>query len=1587
MSLAPSGSDSDGGPDRVNYATSDGTAVAGSDYTAASGTLHVYPGRSPSDKTFTVQTTEDILAENSEDFTVTISNPTGGGGPTPSLGTTSSVTTTIRDNDALILSPSIPSIDIRLTVDPDSVNESDGETTFTVTATHNDGNTRSEDAEITLSLGGTADSSDYTGPAQASVTIPANSSSGTGTLILTLVDDNVSEGDETIIVGGSFEDLTIGSALITISDNESTYLSIAGPAADVQEGSNATFTVNISKSVASDVTVAWSATAGTAETSDYGTASGSVTFAANSGAGATRTITIPVTNDNLSEGSETFSVELGADTGDEADSVWVKTTASSATATIAESDPITVAISGTSSSVDEGDAVTYTVSISGGVPSADLTVDYATSDGTATAGSDYTAASGTLTFTQASHGDQMVDVQTIEGIIAEPSEDFTFTISNLQGGGSTSLGTSSVTTTIDDDDSTSAPIENRPGSGGDVDVWLTVTPTSVGEDDGTVNFTVTATHDAGTPQTEDVVIALTLGGTADDSDYTAPASASVTIPANQSSGNSTLALTLIDDDLSEGDETIFVGGHLAGTDIASALITINDDDSPYLSIAGPSAEVAEGSNATFTVTLSKSVPAAVTVAWSATAGTAKTSDYGTASGSVTFAANSVAGATQTFTVAVTNDSLSEGSETFSVALGADTGDEAASVWVKTTAASAEATIAESDQITVSISGPSTVDEGDTTTTYTVSLSGGTPTSDLTVSYATANGSAMAGSDYTSASGTLTFTQAAPGSQTFTVQTTGDDIDENDETFTVTISNPSGGGGATSLGTATVSTTINDDDDAPSGITLSVNPTSVDENGSAVEVTVTATLSGGTTLISNTTVTTSIGGTASSSDYSATTLGSISIKAGQSSGSETFTVTPTNDSIVEGDETIVVSGTHSGSLTVGTATFTINDDDNAELSISGPTSNISEGNNASFTVTLSKEVAKEVTVAWSVSPGTASASDYGTASGTVTFSADSAANSTQTFTVAIIDDALSEGTETFSVSLGTANSASATIDASDPITVDISGPSSVDEGDTTTVYTVSLTGGTPTADLTVDYATSDGTATAGSDYTSKSGTLTFTSTAAGAQTFTVVTTEDTVDESGETYTVTISSPSGGGGSTPTLGTATVTTTITDDDGTPSPPSPPSTPSPPNNPINVDPAVLSITGPSGSVDEGFNATFTVTLSKSVATDVTVAWSATTGTAGSSDYSPDSGRVTFPAGSSAGASRTITVAVTNDLLSETSESFTVTLGTITTSSQVSVDASAGSATATIAASDPITVTLSGPSAVNEGDTAAYTVSLSPRGVIPTEGLTVSYATADGTATAGSDYTAASGILTFTATSAGPQTFTVRTTHDSTNEGTGEAFSVAISSPSGGGGPALSLATSSVTTTITDDDTSENPNPTPPQPPPGPTPEPTPTPESTPNPGDTSGTSPELTPTPDPGDTPGSGSGDPLGLGSGDASGQVSETTSVQASGTTPERASGAAPGQASGTTPGQASGAARGQASRTTPGIVSTPSPPTTAETSVLSLSWLSTLPWWLMLLIAVAITVARKRAIYVLRQSPALLGRLWSLLIGVVYGRGG
>ena len=236
---------------------------------------------------------------------------------------------------------------------------------------------------------------------------------------------------------------------------------------------------------------------------------------------------------------------------------------------------------------------------------------------------------------------------------------------------------------------------------------------------------------------------------------------------------------------------------------------------------------------------------------------------------------------------------------------------------------------------------------------------------------------------------------------------------------------------------------------------------------------------------------------------------------------------------------------------------------------------------------------------------------------------------------------------------------------------------------------------------------------------------------------------------------------------------------------------------------DTATLSLSGPNTVLNEGEDASFTVTLSHAVGSQIRVAWSVTPGTATSEDYRRSSGQTTFPAGSEANATQPFNVSIRDDGLSENEESLNVSLGAVSgrISDQVSVDSAASSTTVTISESDPITVVLSGPASVGEGEPANYRVSLSPSGIIPTEDLTVDYTTSDGTAHS-DNYTAASGILTFSSSDAGTQSIAVSTTEDTSHE-EDQTFSFTISNLSGGGGPMPSLGNrSSITTTITDDD-----------------------------------------------------------------------------------------------------------------------------------------------------------------------------------------
>ena len=122
---------------------------------------------------------------------------------------------------------------------------------------------------------------------------------------------------------------------------------------------------------------------------------------------------------------------------------------------------------------------------------------------------------------------------------------------------------------------------------------------------------------------------------------------------------------------------------------------------------------------------------------------------------------------------------------------------------------------------LSVANATASEEDDSTIDFVVTLNPAGE-ANITVDYATANGTASAGSDYTAQSGTLTFT-AGETSQTVTVAIIDDSTEENDETLTLTLSNPSGA--EISDGQATG--TITDSEPAPLTVSFSNVPDSHD----------------------------------------------------------------------------------------------------------------------------------------------------------------------------------------------------------------------------------------------------------------------------------------------------------------------------------------------------------------------------------------------------------------------------------------------------------------------------------------------------------------------------------------------------------------------------------------------------------------------------------------------------------------------------------------------------------------------------------------------------------------------------------------
>jgi hypothetical protein len=447
----------------VTVTVSSGTATAGADYTVTSPVTLSWSDGDAADKNVTITIVNDVQPESSETFQIALSNAVGA-----SLGSPSSATATISDNDAA--QPGT----LRLASAAVSVGEGAGAVTLTVERVN--GTDGAVSVGYATANGSAVAGSDYTA---IGGTLNFAAGQASATIQVPVADDVLVEGSETFTVtlsnaaGGAL----LGSpavATVTIADNDTAQpgtLRFTAASASVNVGEGAgTLLLTVERVSGTDgaVSVNYATANDTAVAgSDYTARSGTLDFAAGQ---ATATVQLPIVEDTAVEGNEAFTLTLSNPTGGA-----TLGTPLTATVTIVDDDaappPQPGTLRFTSSAVSVGEAagtLSVTVERVSGTDGA-VSVTYATANGTATAGTDYTARSGTLNFA-AGQATATIDAPIVDDTGDEPAETFTITLSAPAGGAA--LGSpAEVTVTINDNDVSSPPPPSGGGGGGGAVGW------------------------------------------------------------------------------------------------------------------------------------------------------------------------------------------------------------------------------------------------------------------------------------------------------------------------------------------------------------------------------------------------------------------------------------------------------------------------------------------------------------------------------------------------------------------------------------------------------------------------------------------------------------------------------------------------------------------------------------------------------------------------------------------------------------------------------------------------------------------------------------------------------------------------------------------------------------------------------------------------------------------------------------------------------------------------------------------------------------------------------------------------------------
>ena len=1079
--------------------TAPGAATAADDYVAPSPASVVLEDGEIS-KSFTVELKNNTVAETAERFSVTLT-----------------AATCVDASDMVIATPKC---DAQLTATTAS-------RTNTVTIADDDGTSTLmvSDASVTEGSSGNA-------PLMFTVSlIPASSQTVTVSVASANGTATTADGDYT----------ALASNVLTFAPGETSKTVVVNALGDVRFEDDETLLLNLSN-VSANAAIGDAQGIGTIVNDEEIPGPGAIGFVGDCSMEPAKCAMQAATEAGTTAGTlvtKTFAVRrLGNNPTSSTAAVSFAVTNPGYSTMVAGANPAACAFNATASD--------YRITATGGGTAPNATTVVVNADG-----------SGTITFNGNGNTEALINVQVCNDTRRESLQLLNLALSNATNGAQ--LGTASAQLTTTSDEQTrfqvaATALQVREGD----DLFATIDVDALEAVDGERVCLGYKTLDGAAPN-----------GAVSPGDYTgvdttaAPCDAALNF-ANGDGASKSFSVMIIDDGATpvEPNETFSAqlspaaGVTLVPGAESSTVTIVNQPRIAFSARRFASTDETEARELLLTLNRTGDTSGASSVQYSITTGSGEGaasfgSDFTTAgaatTGTVSFAAGTT---TATIRTTVIGDDSIEGDESFTVTL-SNPNNATLAADSDTTPRTATGVITDDDFRFEFAASSTTVDEGVMGGSAVITVNRvGRSINDSSVSFSLADGTALAGSDYSApASLTVNFTAGSGGSQTLSIPLSDDSLDEVDETFTVTLANPSAPGTLGSPASNTV--TITDNDEAP---TLSIADIGVAEGDmGAKTLTFTATLSAASAKAVMVTATTADGTASAGSDYTSNTQ-MLMIPAGQTTAS--FEVTVSSDVLFEADENFSVnlSNPSNATLADGTATGTISNDDAAPsltLLLTGSPAAESNGR-IRVTAALSAPSGSDTVVQLAYA-GTAQAADYTGAASSITVPA--GATRSAELVIAPVNDTTDEADETVVIDIAS-NSASFAEGTPSQVTATISDDDNtpslsvadlmVTEGNTgsvNAVFTVTLSAAS-SQPVSVGFTTADDTATAGSDYTAANGNVNF---AAGetSKTVTVAVLGDTLDEVNESFRLVLSAPVNA-----TLGDATGVATIVDNENAPS-----------------------------------------------------------------------------------------------------------------------------------------------------------------------------------------------------------------------------------------------------------------------------------------------------------------------------------------------------------------------------------------------------------------------------------------------------